>query len=292
MSDSPSFDFGAGSSIHVAMIRYLPLILSLFFASPAAAATSAWQEIAPGAQLRLVSADEVDAEGALLIALEVRLDPGLKTYWRVPGETGIPLQLDFSASTGISDPRIYWPLPTRELTGGYTDHVYYGEVTFPVQLTVTNDNPLISIDIIMGVCSEICVPVSSHAEIQPQTGHRDIASDIAIRQAMANVPIDWSEGEPPLGTAAYNDESDLLVVAGVSEELDLSALIASMADASIIFAAPQKSPKPGVISFERLGWGEMSDLAGEWVSLVFQTPSGPFRVERQLVGIDQLPASE
>ncbi len=228
----------------------------------------------------------------MMIALEVRLDPGLKTYWRVPGETGIPLQLDFAASTGIADPHIFWPLPQREVTGGYTDHVYYDEVSFPVELTITDETPLISVDILMGVCSDICVPVSSHAELQPQTGSRDIASDIAIKQAMANVPIDWSGAESPLGAAAYDDATNMLVISEVSEDLDLSSLIASTADASIIFAAPQKSPKPGVISFERLGWGEMSDLAGDWVSLVFQTPAGPFRVERQIVGIDQSPASE
>lgn len=274
------------------MFRYLTLALSLFFVSTASAATSAWQQIAPGAQLRLVSADEVDDEGALLIALEVRLDPGLKTYWRVPGETGIPLQLDFSGSTGVSDPVIFWPLPKREVTGGYTDHVYYEEVTFPVQLTVSGTTPLISVDILMGVCSDICVPVSSYAELQPHTGRRDIASDIAIKQAMASVPIDWTGDQTIMGTAAYDDQADVLVLGGVSDDLDLDTLIASTADASIIFAAPQKSPKPGVVSFERLGWGELADLTGEWVSLIFQTSSGPFRVERQIVGIDQLPISE
>lgn len=274
------------------MNRFLALLLPFLLAPAAHAASTPWQEIAPGAQTRLISSDVVDENGEMLIALEVRLQPGLKTYWRVPGETGIPLQLDFAASSGVSDHEMLWPIPMREVTAGFTDHVYYGEVSFPVRLKLTGDTPVIDVSLMMGVCSEICVPVSSDIVLKPQLGKRDTASDLAIKQALANIPIAWADPDQPLGEVAYDAKSNRLVVEGVSDTLDLTSLIASSADTSIVFGTPQKSPKPGLVTIARLGWGDLSDLTGQTISLIFQSTSGPFQVERTLVGIEQLPDSD
>ena len=54
-----------------------------------------------------------------------------KTYWRIPGETGIPTELDFTGSTGIAASTILWPYPTVDHVQGYLDYVYYGPTVLP-----------------------------------------------------------------------------------------------------------------------------------------------------------------
>ena len=69
----------------------------------------------------------------------VDLDEGWKTYWRMPGEAGIPPQFDWSASDGVAGVEVLYPLPGRlhDLSGetiGYERHV-----VFPVFVTPAAD---------------------------------------------------------------------------------------------------------------------------------------------------------
>jgi len=83
------------------MLRLLPYLLVTLAASPALAGATAWQELASGASVRLISSDRMDG-GETLAGLELRLPEGANTYWRIPGDSGIPTSLDLSASTAIS----------------------------------------------------------------------------------------------------------------------------------------------------------------------------------------------
>lgn len=78
------------------MIRGLTLFfISLFLALEAQAASSDWHETQGGA-VRLVTSGISNDQGYLRGALQIRLEPGWKTYWRDPGKTGIPPQLELS----------------------------------------------------------------------------------------------------------------------------------------------------------------------------------------------------
>ena len=84
----------------------LPILLGIFASllSPAFAAETAWQDVAPGVRLRLISTGVVKPDGTTLLGLEIDMPETTKTYWRVPGDTGLPTVLDFTASTGVSLP--------------------------------------------------------------------------------------------------------------------------------------------------------------------------------------------
>ena len=49
--------------------------------------------------------------GTWMAALHLTLSPGWKTYWRVPGEAGIPPLFDIAASTNIAALAVHWPTP-------------------------------------------------------------------------------------------------------------------------------------------------------------------------------------
>ncbi len=84
--------------------------------APAAQAqsASAWEGELHAAA-RLIGGSAVNSgEGMLLRAgLEIRLDPGWKTYWRYPGDSGVPPTLDFAGSENVKSVTALWPAPQR-----------------------------------------------------------------------------------------------------------------------------------------------------------------------------------
>src|SRR5689334_5416267 len=115
------------------MIRRLLLLISTFAASPAFAGATAWQEVTAGASVRLISSDRLDGD-TTLAGLEIRLPPATNTYWRIPGDSGIPTTLDMSGSTGIGSAEVLWPFPLIEENGGYRDFVYRDALVLPIRL--------------------------------------------------------------------------------------------------------------------------------------------------------------
>src|SRR5690606_29931154 len=96
-----------------AMLRtFVSLICILSPALPAAAASSTWVKSGGGA-VRIVTSGLSDKEGLLRGAIEIRLEPGWKTYWRDPGEAGIPPRLHLSAASDASAAELLFPPPER-----------------------------------------------------------------------------------------------------------------------------------------------------------------------------------
>src|ERR1700680_1502382 len=81
--------------------------------------------------VRLISGSIIKtADTAFLRAgIEIKLDSGWKTYWRDPGDSGVPPKLDFSGSDNVKTVTVLWPPPQRFPDGaggnsiGYSDHV-------------------------------------------------------------------------------------------------------------------------------------------------------------------------
>ncbi len=122
------------------------------------AGQTSWVEIGPGSKIRLISSDSI-SDGVSYAAIEIEMPEKTKTYWRIPGETGIPLVLDASASSGISNAQVLWPYPERQSIGGYIDFVYHGRTVLPLKVDVADDDPQLNAQLLLGVCDEICVPV-------------------------------------------------------------------------------------------------------------------------------------
>jgi DsbC/DsbD-like thiol-disulfide interchange protein len=100
----------------------------------------------------------------LVAGIEIKLPPGWKTYWRMPGDGGgIPPSFDWTGSTNLATAKVLYPAPKR-LEDPAGDTVgYEREVLFPVQLTPKD--PAHAVDLRLtaeyGICREICVPVEA-----------------------------------------------------------------------------------------------------------------------------------
>src|SRR5947199_3721959 len=72
--------------------------LVLLVAAPAHAADSSAWDGTPRSAVRLIAGGRLEGTATLRAGIEVRLAPGWKTYWRYPGDSGVPPRFDFSKS--------------------------------------------------------------------------------------------------------------------------------------------------------------------------------------------------
>ncbi|SPJ23290.1 protein-disulfide reductase DsbD domain-containing protein [Palleronia abyssalis] len=133
--------------------------------------------------------------GRHMAALEIRLDPGWKTYWRHPGDAGIPPTFDWSGSENVEAVRIHWPAPEVFWQSGMRSVGYRDGVVLPIEITPRHTGRPVDLKLAidMGVCDDICVPVSARSEIALSANH--VRPDARIRFALANRPLTGSEAE-------------------------------------------------------------------------------------------------
>jgi DsbC/DsbD-like thiol-disulfide interchange protein len=97
-----------------------------------------------------------------MAGLHLQLAPGWKTYWRAPGDAGIPPAFDWSGSDNIKSVRVYWPSPHVFTLNGLTTIGYSGDVVLPIEITPRDPTQPVRLrgGVELGVCSDICVPAT------------------------------------------------------------------------------------------------------------------------------------
>lgn len=122
-----------------------------------------------------------------MAAIKITLAPGWVTYWRAPGDSGIPPQFVFSASDVITGITPHWPTPEVFGENGMRSVGYYDSVVIPLTVDLGNASQEVAIagEMMIGVCEEICIPVTlDFSALLPATG----ATDVAINTALADRP--------------------------------------------------------------------------------------------------------
>jgi DsbC/DsbD-like thiol-disulfide interchange protein len=136
--------------------------------------------------------------GAVLLGgIAFHIQPGWKTYWRTPGDSGVPPRFDFSASDNIEAVTVLWPAPMTFPDGaGGTSFGYQKQVTLPLRIIAKNpDKPVtLRAAISYAVCEKLCVPVEAKAEISFLSTAS--AEDAALVAAMETVPQPAKIGDP------------------------------------------------------------------------------------------------
>ena len=105
--------------------------------APAAAQATPWVA-SESSRARLVATTSgVGAGESVTLGLHIRLAKGWKTYWRVPGDSGVPPRLDWRGSGNVAAAQPAWPAPTRYSAFGFDTFGYADEVVFPITVTLT-----------------------------------------------------------------------------------------------------------------------------------------------------------
>jgi DsbC/DsbD-like thiol-disulfide interchange protein len=167
------------------------LLLAVSGGAPSARA-SGWDE-GFHSRVRLVSGGP--DQGRLLAGVEIVLDPGFKTYWRNPGESGLPPRFDWSGSTNVQAVELKWPRPERSEDPTGVSFGYHGGVTFPVVIRPRDPaKPVgLALSVDYGICRDICIP--AHAELA-LTLSEDDAPSPAVTAALDAVPRPQALGAP------------------------------------------------------------------------------------------------
>ena len=100
------------------------------------------------------------ADGSRIAAIRFTLAPGWKTYWRAPGEGGIPPQFKWGGSKNLSDISILWPTPQVFHQNGMRTIGYEDELILPLRIDPPHDGKPVQLsgEVDLGVCKDICVP--------------------------------------------------------------------------------------------------------------------------------------
>ena len=126
---------------------------------------SPWQRDAHSA-VRLLAGSRSGT--VLLGGVAIQLQPGWKTYWRTPGDSGVPPRFDFSKSDNVEAVTVLWPAPKKFDDGaGGTALGYKHQVVLPLRIVAKNaDRPVtLRANISYAVCDKLCIPVEAHAEL-------------------------------------------------------------------------------------------------------------------------------
>src|SRR6266581_7491717 len=136
--------------------------------------------------------------GAVLMGgIAIQLQPGWKTYWRTPRDSGVPPRFDFSKSENVDGVTVLWPAPKKFDDGaGGTSLGYKHQVVLPLRIVAKNaDKPVtLRAHISYAVCDKLCIPVEAHAELAITS----VASteDSALFAALDTVPKPANVGDP------------------------------------------------------------------------------------------------
>ncbi len=143
---------------------------------------SAWAEN-EGGRMRLVALAP-DTGGKIRAALQIEPKPGWITYWKEPGNSGIPPQITIAAESGVTLDAIAYPVPKHFFNGAIEDIAYDAPVTLPLSLTAAGKGPVtIDAAAFIGICKDICIPFQANLQLKLGPAIQSHPQEEAILQA-------------------------------------------------------------------------------------------------------------
>ena len=160
------------------------------------------------------------------VALKMTLDDHWHTYWRNAGDSGEPVQIQWSLPDSLTAGDITWPLPNTIATGPIINYGFEGAPYFPVDFTLSNDAVIgevldIKANVYYLVCYDVCIPEQAELSLSMTVGERqaDTLNKAGIDNALLDAP---KRGAAKSGLTL--NRTELLITAnGLPADADLSA---------------------------------------------------------------------
>ena len=236
---------------HAVLCLASAIFASSFAFAVRAQDASPWQSDVHSA-VRLLAGSRSGA--VLLGGIAVQLQPGWKTYWRTPGDSGVPPRFDFSKSDNVEAVTVLWPAPLKfdDGAGGHSLG-YHDTVVLPLRIVLKSaDKPVtLRADIGYAVCAKLCIPVEANAEL----AFTSVASteDSALFAALETVPKPANVGDPnPLTIRAVKREgaSEVTVDVVAPDAREVSLFVEGPTpDWALPVPTPVEQSPPGVKRF-------------------------------------------
>lgn len=204
-------------------------ILALMTALPAAA-----NDLPEGLESARFLPGWINNEGNRIAALELILEPGWKTYWRSPGDAGLPPQFKWEGNN-IGTVQFHWPAPEVFESAGLRTLGYHDRLVLPFTVIPQNqDKPVkIAAHVLLGVCSNVCIPVDLNLTVPSP----DNTPDPVIEAALATVPRSGST--KPACEISKNQDGAKVTFSAPEQGTEIA--IENSSDAQIWVSTPQLS---------------------------------------------------
>jgi DsbC/DsbD-like thiol-disulfide interchange protein len=257
-------------------------IVAISSVTAGAADESPWSEDVRSS-VRLIAGADKNGDAQLRAGIEIKMQPGWKTYWRYPGDSGVPPHFDFSGSENLKDVKVLYPVPHlfTDETGqslGYKEKVIIPLAVSPQQPS----KPVrLRLKIDYAVCEKLCVPAKGRAELILGVGESSHNSELAA--AEGRVPKQVTAAQAGLTARRVNSGPKSLVT------VDLGAPTSQPVELFVEGPTPQWAlpiPKPvqaapagrAQFSFELDGLPPGVDPKGQ-LDLTFTVVTGERAIE-------------
>jgi DsbC/DsbD-like thiol-disulfide interchange protein len=188
--------------------------------APARAADeSPWAEDSRSG-VRLIAGANKSGAAQLRAGVEIKLQPGWKTYWRYPGDSGVPPRFDLSGSDNLKYAKILYPAPHLFHDEGGNSLGYKESVIFPLQVTARQPGKPVRLRLKLeyAVCEKLCIPAEGRAELT--LGDGESARDETLTAAEARVPKPATAAEISLTARRVNSGLKPLVFVDLAAPSD------------------------------------------------------------------------
>lgn len=145
---------------------------------------------AEGVRMSLVDAGYGRSGAQVLLGLKVEMEDGWHSYWKSPGETGLPSVLSVDERENVGDAAILWPLPERFDTSGYEIVGYRKSFIVPFTVPVEDPAKVASFRLkgTLYACSDVCAPFPVDLRSETAPGFRDPSTLAEIAPWLRRVP--------------------------------------------------------------------------------------------------------
>jgi DsbC/DsbD-like thiol-disulfide interchange protein len=160
-----------------------------------AADASSWDGDVRSA-IRLIAGGPRPSDSNARAGVEIRLSPGWKTYWRYPGDSGVPPRFDFAQSLNVKSVNVLWPAPDHFVDEGGQSIGYKDSVIFPLRITPEDPAKPVTLRVAIdyAVCEKLCVPAKGEAELVLSGGASSLAPLVEAAEARVPKRVPLGEG--------------------------------------------------------------------------------------------------
>ena len=220
-------------------------------------------------KVSLVSGGQVD--GLWQAGILIELEPDWKTYWRVPGDAGIPPQFDWSGSTNVETVKVEFPTPARFKDASGEAIGYHDKVLFPISVKPKDPSQKtqLKLNMFFAVCQGVCIPAKAQL-------------DLALNISSSNpLLVEWQQKVPTVGeTIVTNARIDMregkaTLVLKMARSVDD---IFVEADTQIYFGQPHFDVSPGEAWLPLANTKDMPKLQN--MTLKLTLPNGNSGIEQ------------
>jgi len=207
----------------------MPASAQLFPSKASSASSSTWALPAAAEPRAVVQTPQVRAQlwayapqGVIAgktfwLGLELEHQAHWHTYWRNPGDSGLPTQLTWTLPAGLTAQEMLWPLPKKIAIGSLTNYGYENKALLVVPIQVAADfkttGPLnLQLQAQWLVCRQECIPQEGVFALSLPTQVGTAPHSAAFEAALKSQAAIWPAAQRKLNTATLNDQGTSLSI--------------------------------------------------------------------------------